>query len=113
MSRLDEKRQSISEVSELTEVPIYVLRQWENRFKQLKPKRNRANRRYYLASDIEIVRRIKQLLWHEKMTTEGARKRLDAELHGIGRPKTQQETIDLLDQTETKIREALELLESE
>lgn len=113
MSKRADKRHSISEVSQITGVPVHVLRQWEARFPHLRPKRNRSNRRYYLLEDIEVVRRIKQLVWHEKLTTAGARKRLDAELHGIERPKSRQEVIDLLDDTEAKIRELLDLLDDE
>ncbi len=102
----------ISEVSNLTEVPPYLLRQWENRFPQLKPERDRANRRRYTAEDIAVVRRIKHLLRHERMTTAGARQRLNQEIRGEGRPRTRQETLDLLDTIESEVRAMLDLLES-
>jgi DNA-binding transcriptional MerR regulator len=107
-----EKRYSIREVSKMTEVPDYVLRQWEDRFPPLKPGRDRAKRRYYLAKDVEIVRRIKQLLWHEKLSTEGARVRLVQELRGEGRPKTRKEALDILDQMENQVRSMLDILDS-
>ena len=113
MSDLDDRRYKISEVSDMIDVPEYILRQWENRFPQLKPKRNRANRRYYMISDIEIVKRIKQLLRHEKMTTEGAIKRLSRELHGEGRPQTNTEVVDLVDKIETEVREMMHILDSD
>ncbi len=113
ISERDDRRYGISEVSEMTDVPTHVLRQWEARFPQLKPGRDRANRRYYKAADIAIVRRIKQLLWHEKMTTKGARVRLAEELRGEGRPRTRQEALDILDQMEEGIRKMLDLLETE
>lgn len=113
ISERDDRRYGISEVSEMTDVPAHVLRQWEARFPQLKPGRDRANRRYYKAADIAIVRRIKQLLWHEKMTTKGARVRLAEELRGEGRPRTRQEALDILDQMEDGIRRMLDLLETE
>jgi DNA-binding transcriptional MerR regulator len=71
MSALEDRRYRISEVSDLTEVAVHVLRQWEARFPQLKPKRDRSNRRYYMPADIGIVRRIKELVRHEKLTTHG------------------------------------------
>lgn len=107
-----EKRYSIREVSALTEVPDYVLRQWEEKFPPLKPQRTRSKRRFYVSKDIEIVRRIKQLLWHEKLSTEGARLRLTQELHGEGRPKTRQEFSNMLDRMESDIRDMLDLLDS-
>ena len=64
MSVQPENRYSISEVSELLNVPAHRLRQWEERFPPLDPARNRANQRYYTDADVEIVRRIKQLLQH-------------------------------------------------
>ena len=109
----DERRYSISEVSEMIHVPIHLLRRWEERFPQLRPRRTRTNRRYYLQTDIAIVRRIKQLLQHEKMTTEGARKALDEELRGERRPRTRQEAIDLVDAIEKEVRRMLDLLEAE
>jgi DNA-binding transcriptional MerR regulator len=107
-----DKRYSIREVSEMTGVRDYVLRQWEARFPSLKPGRDRANRRYYLAKDVEIVRRIKQLVWHERLSTQGARVRLLQELKGEGRPKTRKEVIDLLDEMENQVRGMLDLLDS-
>jgi DNA-binding transcriptional MerR regulator len=113
ISELDDRRYGISEVTTLTDVPIHVLRQWERRFPQLKPKRDRANRRYYMPGDIAIVRRIKQLMWHEKMTSEGARKRLALELKGEGRPQTRQEAVDLVNKLEEDLLDMLKLLEEE
>jgi DNA-binding transcriptional MerR regulator len=113
ISKLEDRRYGISEVSKLTDIPAHVLRQWEARFPQLKPGRDRANRRFYKPADIAIVRRIKQLLWHEKMTTKGARVRLAEELRGEGRPQTRQEALDILDKMEEEIRTMLDLLEKE
>jgi DNA-binding transcriptional MerR regulator len=111
MNKPIERRHSIGEVSKLLEVPIYTLRQWEESFPQLRPKRDRVKRRYYLNDDIEIVRRIKQLLWHEKLTIEGARIRLTQELLGQGRPKTNQEIFDLIDEIERQIRDMIHQLD--
>ncbi len=113
ISKLEDRRYGIAEVSQLTGVHDYVLRQWEARFPQLKPGRDRANRRFYKPADIAVVRRIKQLLWHEKMTTKGARVRLAEELRGEGRPRTRQEALDILDKMEEEIRTMLDLLENQ
>ena len=98
------RRYSISEVSELVNEPVHILRQWEARVPQLKPRRDRANRRYYTAKDIEIVRRLKDLIRHNKLTTKGAARQLAQELHGEGAPRTNQEMLDLLDQMEDHVR---------
>lgn len=106
-----ERRYSIGEVSKLLDVSIRTLRVWEGRFKQLKPKRDRARRRYYLKEDIEIARRIKQLLKHEKLSSEGARLRLTQELHIEGRPRTRKELVDLIDSIESDVRDLLDLMD--
>ena len=64
---------SIGEVSEMTELKAYVLRYWETEFSQLKPPKNRAGNRTYRKKDIEIILKIKDLLYEKKFTIDGAR----------------------------------------
>ena len=64
---------SISEVSNITELKAYVLRYWETEFSQLKPPKNRAGNRTYRKKDIEIILKIKDLLYEKKFTIDGAR----------------------------------------
>ena len=108
-----ERRLRISEVSEMTGVAVHLLRQWEDKIPQLKPRRDRANRRYYLEKDVEIVRRIKHLVRHEKMGLDGVKIRIAQELHGEGRPRTRREAIDLVDRIESEVRSMLTLLDPE
>jgi len=72
----------IGEVEAITEVPAYVLRYWESEFKLLRPKKNPAGQRLYRRRDLELVLRIKSLLYGERLTLEGAKKRLLAESRG-------------------------------
>jgi DNA-binding transcriptional MerR regulator len=69
----------IGEVEETTGVPAYVLRYWESEFKLLRPKKNPAGQRVYRQRDVDLVRRIKTLLYDERLTLEGAKKRLASE----------------------------------
>ncbi|MCI0547216.1 MAG: MerR family transcriptional regulator [Candidatus Rokubacteria bacterium] len=69
----------IGEVEAIAGVPAYVLRYWESEFKLLRPKKNPAGQRLYRKRDVELVLRIKTLLYHERLTLEGAKKRLLAE----------------------------------
>ena len=69
----------IGEVEAITEVPAYVLRYWESEFKLLRPKKNPAGQRLYRKKDLELVLRIKTLLYEERLTLEGAKKRLRGE----------------------------------
>jgi DNA-binding transcriptional MerR regulator len=76
----------IGEVADLTGVPPYVLRYWESEFKLLRPRKNHAGQRVYRKQDIELVLRIKRLLYEDRLTLEGAKKRLQVE----SRARTQQ-----------------------
>ena len=65
---------SIGEVSKITDLKQYVLRYWETEFKQLNPNKNKAGNRTYRQKDIDTILEIKNLLYKEKFTIEGARK---------------------------------------
>ena len=100
----------IGEVEEITAVPAYVLRYWESEFKLLRPKKNPAGQRLYRPRDVELVQRIKSLLYDERLTLEGAKKRLLAE----SRKATQQLDLGLRETTYAdtlrRIRERLTAL---
>ena len=67
---------AIGEVSELCAVKPHVLRYWEQEFPQLKPVKRRGNRRYYQHDDVQMIRRIRSLLYEQGFTIGGARQRL-------------------------------------
>jgi DNA-binding transcriptional MerR regulator len=67
---------TIGEVSELCQVKPHVLRYWEQEFSQLKPVKRRGNRRYYQHHEVLLIRRIRELLYEEGFTINGARHRL-------------------------------------
>ena len=67
---------TIGEVSELCGVKPYVLRYWEQEFSQLKPMKRRGNRRYYQHHEVLLIRRIRDLLYEQGFTINGARNRL-------------------------------------
>lgn len=69
----------IGEVCEYTDTQPYVLRFWESEFPSLAPQKNRSGQRIYSRDDIELVLRIKKLLYEEEFTIAGARKRLEQE----------------------------------
>lgn len=70
---------TIGEVSELCAVKPHVLRYWEQEFAQLKPVKRRGNRRYYQHHEVLLIRRIRDLLYEQGFTINGARHRLDTE----------------------------------
>ena len=67
---------SIGEVCDLTGLKPHVLRYWETQFEVLNPGKNRAGNRVYRAQDVEFVMFVKNLLYVQKYTIEGANKRL-------------------------------------
>lgn len=67
---------SISEVAEMTGVKAHVLRYWESEFPELRPKKNRAGNRSYQDKDIGMVTTIRDLLYREGFTIQGARLQL-------------------------------------
>ena len=64
-------------MAKLVEVETYVLRFWENEFPQLNPVRSPRGQRLYTEDQIELIRRIKNLLYEQGLTIEGAKRRLD------------------------------------
>ena len=67
---------SISEVSEMIGVKPHVLRYWETQFKMLRPKKGRGGARMYRKRDVEILFEVKQLLYENRFTIAGARRKL-------------------------------------
>lgn len=67
---------SISEVAELTDLQPYTLRAWEKEFPGLRPRRARGKNRAYRERDIGIILLIKKLLYEERYTTQGVKKKL-------------------------------------
>ena len=71
---------TIGEVSDLCAVKPHVLRYWEQEFTQLKPVKRRGNRRYYQHHEVLLIRRIRDLLYEQGFTINGARHRLESEV---------------------------------
>ncbi len=71
---------TIGEVSELCCVKPHVLRYWEQEFSQLKPVKRRGNRRYYQHHEVLLIRRIRELLYGQGFTINGARGRLEQDI---------------------------------
>src|SRR3979490_778382 len=70
---------TIGEVSDLCAVKPHVLRYWEQEFVQLKPVKRRGNRRYYQHHEGRLIRRIRDRLYEQGFTINGARHRLESE----------------------------------
>ena len=66
----------IGEVSEITGIEPYVLRYWESEFKIVTPSRTHSKQRLYRKKDLELILEIKKLLYEEKFTIAGAKRKL-------------------------------------
>ncbi|MEY3028121.1 MAG: hypothetical protein RIQ77_204 [Pseudomonadota bacterium] len=67
---------AIGEVSKLCNVKPHVLRYWEQEFPNLSPNTRRGNRRYYQPEEILLIRKIRELLYDEGYTIQGAKQKL-------------------------------------
>ncbi len=104
----------IGEVADLTGVPPYVLRYWESEFKLLRPRKNHAGQRVYRKPDIELVLRIKGLLYEDRLTLEGAKKRLLQESRGRSQqlelPAPDPQTLEVLRRLRARLEGMRQLL---
>ena len=80
----------IGEVSRIVDVEPYVLRYWETEFPFLKPRKNKSGQRVYIKKDVELLITVKSLLYQERYTIEGVRKRLGFASSG-SEPKTERD----------------------
>lgn len=65
---------TIAEVADELDVATHVLRFWETKFPQIKPMKRSGGRRYYRPDDVELVRKIRDLLYNQRYTIEGVQK---------------------------------------
>jgi DNA-binding transcriptional MerR regulator len=79
MSEGDDRLYKIGEVCKLADVQPYVLRYWETEFPQLAPNKSGGGQRLYTRREIDVILRIKQLLYSEGFTIAGAKKKLETE----------------------------------
>ncbi len=78
----------IGEVAELLELKTYVLRFWETEFKGVSPAKSRSGQRVYRKKDVEMLLLIKHLLYVERFSIEGARKRIREIKGKVAQPKS-------------------------
>ena len=110
---------TIGEVGDLCGVKPHVLRYWEQEFTQLRPMKRRGNRRYYQHHEVLMIRRIRDLLYHQGFTINGARNKMQ-EILQVERDKKrngevmldgvdvlQMDGVDLEDFEDSQLTEAL------
>ena len=108
---------TIGEVGELCGVKPHVLRYWEQEFVQLRPVKRRGNRRYYQPQEVLLIRRIRELLYDQGFTINGARNQLGRKKFEIQSAKNPvpminaHASVDLV-QLKGEIRSVISLLRS-
>ncbi len=81
---------TISEVATELDVPQHVLRFWESKFSQVRPLKRGGGRRYYRPEDIDLLRRIRSLLYDDGYTIKGVQRLLKE-----GRGRLPQQRLDV------------------
>lgn len=115
---------TIGEVSDLCAVKPHVLRYWEQEFNQLRPMKRRGNRRYYQHHEVLLIRKIRELLYDQGFTINGARNQLmeakfsaaaasgtfNVSAQTDGRTETQTSSLLMSDKSSDGLRASLEEL---
>ena len=101
----------IGEVGRLTRMPQYVLRFWETQFPQLRVRKSSTGQRMFRRREVEMVLEIKDLLYKQGFTIEGARKKM---AHDSRQPALpfQNPDRDKLKKVRQELRELLDLLKT-
>ncbi len=83
----DKEEFKIGEVCEIAGVKPFVLRYWETEFPELAPAKGAGGQRTYTKADVQLILHIKQLLYEERFTVAGAKKRLTEEAEQSAKPE--------------------------
>jgi DNA-binding transcriptional MerR regulator len=98
----------IGEAARLCGVKPYVLRYWETEFKSVRPDKTRSQQRLYRRRDVELLLKIRHLLYEKRYTIEGARSRLRDQGHDEGPVETPPPVAPTIDrETLQKIKQGL------
>ena len=104
---------SSGDVCQLTDLKPHVLRYWESQFRFLSPAKNRSGNRVYQRREIELIMLVKHLLYSEKFTIEGARKRIE-QFRKTGALKSQARLAleyETVDDVTARLQEILDILD--
>ncbi len=95
----------IGEISKIAEIEPHVLRYWESEFSFLKPRKNNTGQRIYTRKDLELVLQIKNLLYKEKYTIAGVRKKF-----GQNTLKKNSVSMETIQGVKKKLKDILDIL---
>ncbi len=103
---------TISEVADELDVAQHVLRFWESKFPQVRPLKRGGGRRYYRPEDVDLLRRIRSLLYEEGYTIKGAQKLLKGARRPTGRQNSKAEGRATIENTAAEADQELDALTS-
>jgi len=103
----------IGEVSRIAGVEPYVLRYWETEFSFLRPRKNKSGQRVYIRKDLELVLQIKKLLYEDRFTIEGVRKKFGEvePLKPVQSPPVQSSAHEVIQRVKKRLRDILSHLQ--
>lgn len=100
----------IGEVSRIVGVEPYILRYWESEFSFLKPRKNKSGQRVYVRSDLDLILQIKRMLYEEKYTISGVKKRFLEGFIGRGRRASTRQPAEVINKVKEELRDILNIL---
>ena len=116
MTKSADAFRTISEVAEWLDTETHVLRFWEKKFSNLKPKKSVGGRRYYSPSDLQILNSIKNLLYNKGYTINGAISYLDNQENNDSSEKElkkdNKEAVSKLDSILTSVNKIKQIIEN-
>jgi DNA-binding transcriptional MerR regulator len=111
---------SIREVSQITQVKAYVIRYWETQFSALRPARRESGQRKFTQKEVDVILKIKELLYDKQFTIAGARQFLKREVRrgtaqlklDLGETTMASQTLDAFRSARKDLEDALKILKS-
>ncbi|MDY6862756.1 MAG: MerR family transcriptional regulator [Thermodesulfobacteriota bacterium] len=102
----------IGEVSAIAGVEPYVIRYWESEFRRIRPVRTKSRHRLYKKEDVNLILKIKKLLYQDGYTIAGAKKELE-HLNAVknGSLPSAEELIEFIGELKKELNEIKEILE--
>lgn len=100
----------IGEVSRIVGVEPYILRYWESEFSFLKPRKNKSGQRVYVRSDLDLILQVKRMLYEERYTISGVKKRFGEGYIGKGRKTNTRPPAEVISKVKQELRNMLDIL---
>lgn len=108
MSNTNKSLKTISEVSKELNIPQHVLRFWEKKFQNLNPIQKNNGRRYYTGNDIDLIKRIIDLLYNQKYSIMGAKKKINDKTTEFDLNKKNKDLILKLEKIKVKLENLID-----